>query len=280
MARSVLALVFLSTLSMPLTAQAQAVFDLVDTDGDGFVSRAELDAARMERFLSLDRNKDGVVDRSEMMVGPGQGRKGYTAEETQAVLSSYDHDGDGLITKEEVEEAIERLNVFSGIDTDGDGKLTKEEAAGVLDIRERGGVSMSQILDELSQGKRTTAGFRPVRAVVAPDPFEVARHNAAGGAAYGASDIYQPQAPSVWNDPQNPGVVDVNSLSRDGYVARRVDPMRAGSLDPYLPGAVPPDGPTHIIGQPQSAPITHGQTLAQGANWREVILDANGQPLP
>lgn len=289
--------VFLSAcLCVPFAVHAQAVFDTIDTDGDGFVSRAEMDAARLERFMALDRNGDGQVDRSELMVGPGQGRKGYTAEQTQAVLASYDHDGDGIITLEEVTEAIERLNVFSGLDTDGDGTLTREEAAGVLDIRPRGGINRDQILSDLEQGKRTKAGFRPVEKQIVLDPFEQARLDASGNPTVPA-DLLNPRSngweqPSVWNNPTTPGMVTIQGgvpvpqsgpQSRDGYVARMVEPMRMGTMNPTLPGAVPP-GPsrstplrlqTPLATPLQAVPVAR----ASGQNWREVDIGPDGQPL-
>ena len=286
MARPFLSLLFLSFLSVPLAAQAQAVFDDVDTNGDGYLSREELDTERMARFLSLDRNGDGMVDRSELMVGPGHGAKGYTAEQTQAVLAAYDHDGDGIITTQEVEEAIARLNIFEGLDVNKDGKLDRAEAEGVLDTRERGATPMRQILDDMAQGKRTSAGFRPVEPVAIADPFDVARRQAVSGDS---------NAPSVWNHPDHPGVVDVANLpahassippasapmpqGRDGYVARMVQPLRAGSLNPYLPGAVPPGPPADaypLQRAPQEAPPP---ALPGGANWRAVTLDAQGRPI-
>lgn len=265
-------------LAAPNLAHAQAVFDLVDTDGDGQIARAELDAQRLSNFLALDRNGDGVVDRQELMVGPGQGRKGYTAEQTQAVLAAYDHDGDGLITKAEVEEAIERLNIFAGLDINGDGFLDRAEAEGALDTRVRGGVPGAQILEDLAQGKRTTAGFRPVEPVIVLNPFDQARLDAAGGASREA-DYQSPRTDgwggSVWADPDRPGAVNIvgNQVAqapyaRNGYVARRVEPLRHGSLDPSLPGAVPP-GPQGGI------PVYD----ATASNWREVPLDPQGRPL-
>lgn len=251
---SLLALAFL--LCAPALAHAQAVFDMIDTDGNGTISREEMDAYRLANFLALDRNKDGVVDRAELLVGPGNGRKGYTPEQTQAVLAAYDHDGDTTITTEEVTEAIERLNVFSGLDTNGDGVLDRTEAEGVLDTRLRGGITGTQILDDLAQGRRTTAGFRPVEAQIVLNPFDQARVDAAGGAR--REQDYQSARedgwtsrvpPSVWANPDHPGVVDLSPgtvptayapYARDGYVARRVDPLRHGSMAPTLSGAVPP----------------------------------------
>ncbi len=51
-------------------------FARMDTDGDGFVSRAEFDDARMSRFNRLDANGNGVIDADEIAVRGGE-RRGY-----------------------------------------------------------------------------------------------------------------------------------------------------------------------------------------------------------
>jgi Ca2+-binding EF-hand superfamily protein len=53
-----------------------ARFASIDADGDGYVSRAEFDDARMARFNALDVNGNGVIDADELPQGKGD-RKGY-----------------------------------------------------------------------------------------------------------------------------------------------------------------------------------------------------------
>lgn len=54
----------------------QRGFARMDADGDGFVSRAEFDAARMSRFNALDANGNSVIDADEIPVRGGE-RRGY-----------------------------------------------------------------------------------------------------------------------------------------------------------------------------------------------------------
>lgn len=55
-------------------------FARMDADGDGFVSRAEFDDARMSRFNALDANGNSVIDADEIPVR-GSERSGYGKRE-------------------------------------------------------------------------------------------------------------------------------------------------------------------------------------------------------
>lgn len=263
-------------------AQAQAVFDMIDRDKDGFVSRAELDGERTARFQMLDRNADGVVDRQEMLVGPGQGRRGYSAGEAQAMLATYDMDGDATINPSEIAESLSRTDVFTNMDTNGDGRLDREEAAGALDTRPRAGIPQDQIVADLSQGVRERAGFRPITA--ATPSVEVA-------SPYGHSDVdaalangplpmqVPPTSTTIprwdgdsqggWMGPQGPALApwpgsEQLPEARDGYVGRMVDPQ-SGTMPMWQEGAVPPGEMGGTVTGPGP-----DQGMTGGSNWRVV----------
>jgi len=48
----------------------------LDVDGDGTVTLAEIENQRGKEFAALDRNEDGVLDRGEMRAGKHHGRDG------------------------------------------------------------------------------------------------------------------------------------------------------------------------------------------------------------
>jgi len=99
------------------------VFDAMDANKDGQVTREEYDAYQAKRFDRFDANKDGKITRDEFMGHDGgpPGRGGMRDAEFKA----YDKNGDGVITREEWNAwAAER---FAARDKNGDGKLTRDE---------------------------------------------------------------------------------------------------------------------------------------------------------
>jgi EF hand/EF-hand domain pair len=285
-------------------AQAQAVFDLIDTDQDGFVSRTELDGERSSRFQMLDRNADGFVDRQEMMVGPGQGRRGYSAGEAQAMLATYDMDGNGRIDSAEVAESLARTDVFTNLDTNADGRIDRAEAAGALDTRPRDGIPHDQIVSELSQGLRTTAGFRPITAqptqpasAVSIDdgsyplnPSLLPGYDPYGLDGQAAIPRWNGDGVDNWSDTMP--MPDGPPEGRSGYVGRTIDPQ-TGQVPMWQEGAVPPgpmggtpyrptegappayaNGEVYTIDPNAAAGAPTGLVPGQqGVNWREVPTD-------
>ena len=89
------------------------VFAVADTDGDGWVTRAEAELSLMESFLLSDGNADGVVTREEFTlcrVGSGA----VTVTRTSTVLRSDDvffvvdqDNGDQQVSRDEWFAAIE-----------------------------------------------------------------------------------------------------------------------------------------------------------------------------
>jgi Ca2+-binding EF-hand superfamily protein len=93
-----------------------------DGDGDGILTRAELD----EWFAERDRNEDGKLDRNDFDAagGPratprrGQGRHPRGA---MFLHGAFDADTDGVVDKADL------VALFDRFDADGDGSLTAEE---------------------------------------------------------------------------------------------------------------------------------------------------------
>ncbi len=93
-------------------SRAQAAFDRLDTNKDGFIDLAEMKASRAALFERLDTNKDGQLTGDEMRAGrPARGQRAANAQRTIG--------RDEFIAR--AEQSLTRR------DTDKDGKLSFTE---------------------------------------------------------------------------------------------------------------------------------------------------------
>jgi hypothetical protein len=104
-----------------------------DTDGDGRVSRAEFEAAGDKRanawFDKLDLNKDGYITPDEMKQAR-ETRIGNIQAKMDERFKAADSNGDGQLSLEEVQAKMPRLaDRFAELDADKNGQLSKEELA-------------------------------------------------------------------------------------------------------------------------------------------------------
>jgi Ca2+-binding EF-hand superfamily protein len=102
-----------------------------DKDQDGKVSQEEWITAHQELFGQMDKNGDGTLSTDELAAAPmmrGQGGgegPAMSGELLKGIMTRFDKDGDGALSKEEAPERMAAL--FDRLDTNGDGKLTAEE---------------------------------------------------------------------------------------------------------------------------------------------------------
>ncbi len=112
----------------------------IDTDHDGVLSADEIKNSAVA-LRKLDKNGDGKLTQDEMRpaFGPGgrdpgrpegrgpdgAGGGGKRSSEMVDTLMSFDKDGDGKLSKEEVPERMQGL--FARGDANSDGFLTREE---------------------------------------------------------------------------------------------------------------------------------------------------------
>jgi Ca2+-binding EF-hand superfamily protein len=112
------------------------IFDSADTNGDGVITREEFHAARERLFGRLDRNGDGFVDKEDLS-GRLAGRA-KAQERLAELVAQLDKDGDGRVSKGEFVDGPTPL--FELADRDHDGVLSKEEIAAAKErIAERRG---------------------------------------------------------------------------------------------------------------------------------------------
>ena len=113
-------------------------FKQADTDGNGTLSRAEVEKSMprlAKQFDQIDTNKDGQLSRDEMKAWKTTHKhahkKGNTAERQAKAAERFKHadtNGDGQISRAEAEKNAPRLaKKFDAIDANKDGQLTQDE---------------------------------------------------------------------------------------------------------------------------------------------------------
>lgn len=102
-------------------------FMKMDTDGDGFVTHAEANAAGEAKFARADTNHDGFLTAAELTAA--NAADGSNAKHAKMAASAWitksDTDGDGQLTVAEASAAGNAM--FNQMDTDHDGKITQAE---------------------------------------------------------------------------------------------------------------------------------------------------------
>ncbi len=147
--RTILAttLVFaIGTTGFAMTASAagpnrpiQPVFSEVDSDNDGQITIAEIQAERAARFSGTDTDGDGLLSSAEVTA---QIVKNSTLRATwmaNRLLKALDKNEDGMLSKEEAAaRGPSATRMMQKLDQNGDGVLSEDEFEKIADRREHG----------------------------------------------------------------------------------------------------------------------------------------------
>lgn len=114
-------------------------FDAMDTDNDGKLTRAEIQARGQERFKAADSDGDGALS-AEEMVAAAQARAAERATAMhERMLQWRDSDGDGKLSFDEMG-SNRMVRMMERADTDNDGAVSQDEMAQMRDkMGKRGG---------------------------------------------------------------------------------------------------------------------------------------------
>lgn len=107
------------------------MFDGIDTDTDGKVTEAELEAHRAAMFTAADANSDGMLSTEELSAQQLARFNETLADRTARMIENRDNNGDGSLSLDEMDEGPGMRN-FARIDSDNDGAISKAEAEAAM----------------------------------------------------------------------------------------------------------------------------------------------------
>eukprot|EP01108_Squamamoeba_japonica_P005793 TRINITY_DN4689_c0_g1_i2.p1 TRINITY_DN4689_c0_g1~~TRINITY_DN4689_c0_g1_i2.p1 ORF type:complete len:143 (+),score=43.28 TRINITY_DN4689_c0_g1_i2:60-488(+) len=132
--------------------QFKATFKLFDTNQSGTITKDEMEAALVkmgykptkkmvdDQFAAYDTDKDGSITEDEfvdMMV-----KKATSTDATANAFKSFDENGDGFISVEELKNAMKKMGqdmtqeqleaMIKSVDKDNDGKVNYTEFAKMM----------------------------------------------------------------------------------------------------------------------------------------------------
>ncbi|WP_241557827.1 EF-hand domain-containing protein [Falsirhodobacter deserti] len=102
-------------------------FDELDADGDGSITREEMQARRVQQVEALDENGDGKISAGELARADIARATERAERRAQAMIERLDADGDGLLSAAELATPPAGPDLRR-LDTDGDGAISRTEA--------------------------------------------------------------------------------------------------------------------------------------------------------
>lgn len=98
-------------------------FEKLDTNGDGQISRAEMEARHSDRIAAADANGDGALSLEELQARAGERAKKHA----EKMMERRDANGDGVLSGEELAAGPRAEKRFDRVDTNGDGSISQAE---------------------------------------------------------------------------------------------------------------------------------------------------------
>ncbi len=100
-------------------------FQELDIDGDGQITKPEMQAAGDARHSRADRDGNGTLSAAEL---EAQGHKRVT-DRVAKMIEKFDKDGDGALSQAEMPKSSRQDRMFGFLDEDGSGGVSEQEFA-------------------------------------------------------------------------------------------------------------------------------------------------------
>ena len=100
-------------------------FSTLDTDGDGSVTLAEMQARGDARFAEVDTDGDGGLSEAELTASAND----RATDRVTRMLEEHDANGDGVLQPSEMPQRSDdrTARMFEHVDADSDGAITEAE---------------------------------------------------------------------------------------------------------------------------------------------------------
>lgn len=103
----------------------EKIFEKLDTDKDGNLSREEVAAPHAARMQGIDKDKDGYVSADEFAAHRAEQHAKRQERHHERLLKHLDKDSDGRVSVEEMK--TYQSDRFARADSNNDGKVSREE---------------------------------------------------------------------------------------------------------------------------------------------------------
>lgn len=107
----------------------EAMLERFDANGDGAITKQEIEAAGVERFNSADADGNGLVTAEEMAAAADKEVSERMTKRISKHIERADTNGDGSLSLEEAtaSQGDRTEKMFERFDTDADGTITQAE---------------------------------------------------------------------------------------------------------------------------------------------------------
>ena len=104
-------------------------FQQLDANGDGQVTKEEMQAYRTQRFTNADTNGDGQLSVEEMQAAAQK----KANDRVTKMFEKHDANSDGYLSEDELPKPRRAGKMFDRIDADGNGSISEQEFADAKD---------------------------------------------------------------------------------------------------------------------------------------------------